>query len=128
MVKVKIKRQVPAGTYPADFLGAEETQHAEYGEGFNWLFGITAGPWRGARVSRRTGSPATSKNATGKFLTAMTGQPVEKLDDAELEEYVGTRCLIVVTVNGDGWPRVESFVTVQPPDTAEPKSPGDIPF
>ena len=128
MVKVKIKRQVPAGTYRSDFLGAEETQHAEYGEGLNWLFEITAGPWRGERVSRRTGSPATSKNATGKFLTAMTGQPVEKLDGADLEEYVGTRCLIVVTVNDSGWPRVESFVVEQPPDAAAGTAPTDAPF
>jgi|GEM_PF-6245341 hypothetical protein len=128
MVKVKVKQQTPAGSYPANFFGAQETQHAEYGPGLVWTWQITAGPRKGELVTRRTATPATSRNATGKFLVAMTEQPLEKLDDAELEDYVGTRCLIVVTVNGDGWPRVESFIKELKPDAMEAKAPDAVPF
>lgn len=127
-MKIPFRKQVPPGTYKATFSGVEMKPKTQYGDAMFWSWQITAGPWRGERVSRLATLPASARNAAGKFAAALTGLPADQAVEKDVDSYVGTPCLVVVALSESGYPRVESFIVVQPPDAAEPKSADEIPF
>lgn len=108
---------VPAGIYQGvftDIEGVEANAEKDYGAAYRFIFTVTEGPYAGSRASRIVSKPktvASASNALGKFIMAMSGQPLTPNSKFLPKEYVGKAYTIVVTATESGGTRVE---TVQP--------------
>lgn len=104
---------VPAGTYKADFVDCEETDHEQWGPGLKWVFEIAEGPHAGQFAYRTTKDKATLKNSCGKFLSALTGKPAAQCIDIDTDDYIGRRYFITVGETDSGSTRVENFISTE---------------
>lgn len=95
-MKIGIKQSIPAGVYDAIFEGIEQTEHPEYGDGLCWSWTITRGQYKGQQVFRTTKTVGTTKNSCGKFLVALTGEPLDVAATRDVDEYEGVACSVVV--------------------------------
>src|SRR5262245_37232608 len=127
-MRICVKKMVPVGSYRARFVGVTETKHDEYGPGLCWEFEIASGTWKGERVFRTTKSPATNKNGSGKFLSSLTGLPLDQASAVDTDSLRGTPCLVNVAASDNGSTRVESFILEQPPEATETKSADSMQF
>jgi len=97
---------VPVGSYRAKFLGVEPTQN-DYGEGLRWKFQVIGGPHAGLAIARTTGKCPTPKNAAGKILSGLSGNPLTVGVEFDLATYVGKDYLVSVAEGrcsrGDAW-------------------------
>jgi hypothetical protein len=99
----------PPGSYRAEFLGVETTTHEEYGDGLRWKWKVVDGPQAGVIATRTTAPKATTGNAAGKLLAAMTGATLAGGQKTSVRDCVGKTFLISVmaTKSGSGT-RVET--------------------
>lgn len=119
-MKLRVQATLPPGVYTAKFLGVEETPpNDEYGPGLRWKFEVLAGPQAGRQASRITGVNPTQKNAAGKLLASLIGQPLADGAEVDLAKYIGQRCTVVVGLAASGSTRVESVVRGELPQTGE---------
>jgi hypothetical protein len=124
-MKLKFKDSIPPGSYNAEFLGVEETNHQEYGPGLNWLFKVSSGKHKGQKTGRITAGECTKKNAAGKFLVALVGRSWDVAKTADVDDFIGTSCQIVVAETDSGATRVESFIPLREPDEDDGDDQGD---
>jgi hypothetical protein len=95
---------VPIGIYTAEFVGLEQTDHAEYGPGLTWKFRIVVGPMAGQEVTRITSRKVSNANAAGKMFKHMTGLSTLTKDNVpDDSQFVGKLFSIVIepTKTGD---------------------------
>ena len=91
----------PPGSYRAEFVGVEKTNHELYGEGVVFQFRVTAGEHAG-KIASRTGKPrATTGNTTGKMIAGLLGGQF-KPGAVSLDECVGRTYMISVGFGQDG--------------------------
>jgi hypothetical protein len=119
---IKDREGPPVGTYPARFLGVEDTSHDEYGPGVAWKFEILDGPSKGKEVSRVTSPQPTEKNTAGKMIRALTGGRLARGSTVDVDQYIGQKYTIVVAENSTGTStRVDSVMPL-PPGRGQPES------
>jgi hypothetical protein len=116
---------LPVGEYVARFIGCENSNHSEYGDGVAWKFEITDGPCKGRQVSRVTSPEPTDKNACGRIIGGLAGGRIDRGAEIDVDQFIGREYLITVGENSTGTgTRVESVM----PATAGPgvtREPGD---
>jgi len=90
---------VPAGHYKAKFdeLGEIETSK---GKAWRWVFKSEDGLTISGLSDRE--SPPTTKNKTGRWLSALSDKPLQKGVSVDPTEYVGKRYLCIVTAKENG--------------------------
>jgi hypothetical protein len=110
-IRIKALSTVPAGTYPATFLGLEAKESREGNPYYRWSF--EASTTNGVREVSGVSSPNTGPKAKAyRWLAGLIGRrpgPDELIDENKL---IGQACLIVVEENDDGFGNV---VEVLPP-------------
>lgn len=94
--EVKAGGGVPAGIYKASFLTVEETQHEEYGNGSKFVFEVVEGDHKGEQATRITNSEPTPKNAAGRMIAGITGEPLTPGSKIDLAPFVGRQYLLQV--------------------------------
>jgi hypothetical protein len=116
---------VPVGHYQTRFLGAhprvpQPGQQPLLGRdgqpmppGLEWQFEVLGGEYAGKVTSRTTGQDASPKNACGRMLADITGQPVWVGVEIDITPYVGRPYQVRVgqNPNSDGT-RVETVMPV----------------
>jgi hypothetical protein len=102
--EVKAGAGVPAGFYRARFLGVDPTEHEEYGAGLKFVFEVVEGPHKGESATRITSTQPTPKNACGRMLAGITGEPLAPGAKIDLGPFVGKEYLLQVegVANGNG--------------------------
>lgn len=108
---------VPAGMYPQAILIGVHEQPADpvrgYEAGVRWVFEIANGPYRGLKTGRITGRNPTPRNACGRMLAGLTGQPLDMSGDTDLGQLIGRPYAVVVAGTESGGTRVESASILQ---------------
>ena len=92
----------PPGNYKASFEGVEQTTHDEYGEGLRWNWKVVDGPQAGVIASRTTSPKATTGNACGKLISAMTGTTLAGGQKTSIRDCIGRTFLISVQATKSG--------------------------
>lgn len=109
---------VPEGIYRAFFVGAEPTEHPQYGPGLLFKWKVESGEFAG-KIAARTTKPSgpTPGNMLGKLLAGLAGQrPADGLK-VDIDRYKGKLYTIVVGPSKDGKStRVDSVVPAKPDD------------
>ena len=95
---------VPAGTYSATFQGIESGENAR-GAYHKWAFRTDDGK---TITAFSDGSPPTTKNRTGRFLSALSGQPLTAGVEVNTDAFIGQRYTCVV-VPHNATTRLETF-------------------
>jgi hypothetical protein len=108
-VKIKTKELVRPGTYDLEFI-AVSSGDGEYGPTLTWTFTVVGGQYDGRSVTRITAAEATGKNAAGKLLCGVTGEPFEPGKEYDLDAYIGRRYHGMVELTDSGYSRVTSVV------------------
>lgn len=101
---------VPTGAFRVKFIGVEDFNHDEFGDGLRFQFEVIGGDHAGEETSRVTGIRPTPKNALGKMLAGLTGGGLEVGQDVDLEACVGKEFLANVAETKSGSTRVESVI------------------
>jgi hypothetical protein len=97
MPKVKISTSgLPVGAYTCTFEGIEETNHADYGFGWKWIFEVIDGPHAGERCYRTTKAAPTVKNSCGRFLAALVGKRPEDGLEVDTNDFIGEEYTVVI--------------------------------
>jgi hypothetical protein len=102
-----------AGIYQATF---EDIEEASNDNGTYWLWKLQARDGdKDVEVSATTSPRITPKTKAAKFLAGLgvTVEPGVKVNFADL---VGMPCMIVVSVNADGYSRIENILPYRAPD------------
>jgi hypothetical protein len=61
------------------------------------------------RIESLTGrDPSSEKSNLFKYFVALLGSDKKAWLEAEVEDLVGRKCLVTISVNDDGWPKVDS--------------------
>ncbi len=95
----------PPGFYRTKFVNVETTEHEEYGAGFKFIFEVVDPPdHAGEQATRITSSQPTPKNAAGRMIAGISGQPLTPGARVDLGPFVGKEYLTQVeaTANGNG--------------------------
>lgn len=98
---------IPPATYPATLAGIVTKTSDAFGDFRSWDFTLD----NGSTVSGASSMSMSPKSKGGKWCIALLGRKPET-GEAVGEAMVGRPCLVVVVVNDDGWPKVD---TVLPP-------------
>ncbi len=101
----KQKASVPAGAYPAKFLGYKATT-TKSGDALLWEWTITSGSEAGKIASAFTNPPSetppTVSNALGKILAGLAGRSLTGGDIFDPETCVGKAYTVVVAPGPKG--------------------------
>ncbi|MCR9197315.1 MAG: hypothetical protein NXI04_01605 [Planctomycetaceae bacterium] len=103
---------VPAGGYPAEFIGAEAFEN-DYGPGVRLKWRVLEGDHTGTETSRIVSQKLSPKSNLCKFVKSLKGADIEAGEQIDLMAYAGTRGLIVVEETESGSTRVGSFMRQQ---------------
>ena len=103
---------IPAGSYRAEFVGAEEySENAEkYGPGVLLRWQVTDGPEAGNETSRICSAKMTPRTALGKFAVALKGGPIAPGESFAFGDYVGVTGNVLVEGTDSGGSRVGVFL------------------
>lgn len=108
---------IPNGTYPAKLKSITVKTSNEFGEFRAWDFELESGSIVGAATSMSM----NAKSKAGRWTVALLGRIPAK---GESVDPVGRPCLVQVTEDAKGWPKVAE---VLPPlagsPTAQPEAP-----
>ena len=114
MPKVTIQSScLPIGTYCCTFEGIEQSNHDEYGPGWQWVFEVAEGRLKGRQAFRTTKDSPTPKNSCGRFLAALAGETPRDNLEVDYDEYLGHRYTVMVEAGSNGEStRIASFAPV----------------
>lgn len=101
-------KDCPAGIHRARFNGAENTTHAEYGDGLKFEFEVIDGEHKGMRACRYTSADPTPRNAAGRLMADLYGAKPTNGLAVDLDQCIGKQYMIVVREGEGGRTRVES--------------------
>lgn len=109
--EVKASGGPPAGFYRTRFITVEPTQHEEFGAGLKFVFEVTEGELKGQQASRITSSSPTPKNAAGRIVSGIIGEPLVAGQRIDLAPFVGREYLTQVeTVPGGTSTRIATVM------------------
>ena len=107
---------LPIGSYPAEFVGVEATDHPEYGSGMKFVFAVTEGTHKGRECCRVTKTEATPKNACGRLLAGLAGVKPSNGLDVDTDDYIGKAYNVLITESkGGDSTRIEAITPVEEP-------------
>ena len=94
----------PRGLYRGKFLAVEATEHSEYGEGLKFVFEVAGGEHAGEIATRITSPSPTTKNACGRMIAGISGEPLAVGAKVDLSPHVGEEFLLQIddTQSGNG--------------------------
>jgi len=105
---------IAEGAYSAEFVRAEEyTENVDqYGVGVLLVWNVREGDLTGEEASRIVSAKLSTKSNLYKFVQALKGGPLEPGEKVDLEEFYGTKGMIIVETCGtDGAStRVSTFL------------------
>lgn len=112
------------GEYKAQFKGYEEKTGLAYGDALRINFEISEGEYQGTVLNTLVSQKLSPQSRLGLMVKALTKKPLKKDTEVNLDELVGTKCIIrVATVEGKG--NYGDFSTVA---EVKPISENEIPF
>jgi len=116
---------VPAGSYFAEFVGAEPyTENAEkYGEGVALRFRILGGEHDGAEASRICSARLTPKSVLGKFAVALKGSTIAAGERFSFDAHKGVQGNLLAEPTESGGTRVAYFVRQPVQQATQPVQP-----
>lgn len=103
---------VPAGTYPAEFVGIESYQDRgqQYAEGVLLRFRVASGDYEGDDAIRIVSQRCTPRSNLYGFAQALAGRELMVGESVDFTEFRGVRGLIVVEQTEGGATRVATFL------------------
>lgn len=111
MLEVKAGGGPPAGFYRTKFMNVESSEHPEYGAGLKFVFEIVEGELKGQHASRITSASPTPKNAAGRMVSGIIGEPLAAGQRINLAPFVGREYLTQVeTVPGGTSTRIATIM------------------
>jgi hypothetical protein len=119
LVEVQPRSEVAPGTYEAVVSNVEQdiiVPRTGRNAGQNvpilrWNFEVEGVDERIESITGR--DPTSEKSNLFKYFVAVLGSDKAKWLEAETEDLVGRPCLVTISVNEDGWPKVDN-VTARP--------------
>lgn len=111
---------LPAGVYPAVLLGIEKGTSEQFGDFLKWSFNVRTADGGEAPLSAVSSISTGPKSKAYKWAAAMLGRNPAAGQPEDLE---GLTCQLHVTVNEEGFNRIESVLplaSTAPPRTAPP--------
>lgn len=149
LVEVQPRAEVAAGTYEAVVTNVEKDiivprTGRNAGQDvpiLRWNFTIDGVDDRIESITGR--DPSSEKSNLFKYFVAVLGSDKKAWMDAETEDLVGKKCLVTISINDDGWPRVDSVsgmpvrrsaaptpavITTTDGETDDLAAEGDLPF
>jgi hypothetical protein len=108
---------VPAGSYSAEFIGAEDFEDKNgkgYGPALSLKWKILDGEHAGEIASRIAGKKLSPKSTLGKFAVALKGGQIASGEAFRLGDYIGLRGAILVEPTESGGTRVGAFIRQAP--------------
>ncbi len=114
LVEVQPRADVTPGTYEAVVTNVEKdiiVPRTGRNAGtdvpiLRWNFAIDGVDDRIESITGR--DPSSEKSNLFKYFVAVLGSDKKAWLAAETEDLVGKKCLVTISVNDDGWPRVDS--------------------
>lgn len=149
LVEVQPRAEIAPGTYEAAVSSVEKDiivprQGRNAGQDvpvLRWNFLIEGVDDRIESITGR--DPSSEKSNLFKYFVALLGPDKKAWLAAEVEDLVGRKCLVTVSITDDGWPRVDgvsgmpvkrpaamvapAVITVNDGETEDPAQ-GDLPF
>lgn len=103
---------VPAGSYPAVYVGAEPYLDANnrFGEGVKLRFRVDSGEFAGDEAMRIVSSRFTARSNLFAFACALAARELTAGDEFDFSHYVGVAGLILVEQTEGGATRVAAFM------------------
>lgn len=89
----------PVGNYQTTFKGIENIE-TEHGKAYRWLFETKDG--KTISVLADGEKPPTQKNKMGRFLSALSGQPLHAGVQVDPDAFVGKPYFVIVGHKDDG--------------------------
>lgn len=100
----------PVGAYQTTFTGLEPIE-TEHGKAYRWLF--TTGDGKTISAIADGEKPPTQKNKMGRFLSALSRQPLQAGVSVDPDKYVGQKYLVIVSHKDDGvGTKVDTFSAI----------------
>jgi hypothetical protein len=99
----------PAGTYQCQFVGISSIETSK-GKAHRWAFQSKDG--RAISGLSDANTPPTTKNKTGRWLAALSGQPLNAGVSVEPQNYVGKSYLVIVSPAENGRTKLETFSAI----------------
>ncbi len=97
---------VPAGTYRAKFKEVSPLT-TKNGNAYRWVFQADDGKTISALSDAE--NPPTTKNKTGRWLSALSGKPLTAGVSVNPTDYVGRNYLVIVSPAENGKTKLETF-------------------
>jgi hypothetical protein len=103
---------LPAGSYRAEFVGAEpyNDNADKYGQGVSLKWRVLEGQHAGNEVTRICSMKLTPKTALGKFAVAMKGGAIQTGERFSFASYIGVRGSLLVEATDNNGSRVAVFM------------------
>ena len=98
---------VPPGNYQGTFSKFDDTLETSNGKAIRWAFTVDDDRIVSGISDRE--SPPTTKNKTGRWLAAISSQPLTAGTSVDPLDYIGHRYLLIVGDAGQGRGKLETF-------------------
>ena len=109
--------EIADGTYPAILEKVEEYKHDTYGDGRKWHW-LVEHDGKVDPLSSITSNNTGPASKVYKYLSALLGRELKAGE--KIEDPTGSRCLLQITHNSKGFPKVEAVLPfVNPQQTLE---------
>jgi hypothetical protein len=117
---------VDAGTYPATLVAINEkrvpskfsTSPDGMDDSYEWVFALD----NGEEVNGLSSKAITPKSRAFGYLVALLGKDrVQRGVGFELDDLIGKRALVSISINDGGWPRIDGVLPPLAPERAKPQ-------